>query len=251
MTTKTVTTLNSGDDMPQMRSVFSGIASGDYKHFLEAVSLEAASLLGHFHTVTSEEYPGAFSGHWRHESNFLDTMPIHPYLTTISGERLYSSVPWFYGGSYEALTDFAVDNVEAIPLLIGQWMERTRRMRQAYALRRQAYALRIAELRGYAEDDDIQVNPASESDFWAFVGLGLFGSRASLVLLDNGNLRAVWKDDGGNHVGIQFLGNRMAQYVIFKRRPGTQEISRVAGRDTLEGVRCQLRAFDLASLVDA
>ena len=34
---------------------------------------------------------------------------------------------------------------------------------------RQAYSLRIKELRGYALEDEIKVNPTSEQDFWGFV----------------------------------------------------------------------------------
>ncbi len=63
--------------------------------------------------------------------------------------------------------------------------------------------------------------------------------------MDNGNFRAVWKDKNGDHLGVQFLGDQMAEYVIFKHRPAAGSVSRVAGIDTLEGVITQLHAFDL------
>ena len=63
--------------------------------------------------------------------------------------------------------------------------------------------------------------------------------------MDNGNFRAIWKDRNGDHLGVQFLGEQMAEYVIFKQRPSVESVSRVAGIDTLEGVRTQLQAFDL------
>ena len=63
--------------------------------------------------------------------------------------------------------------------------------------------------------------------------------------MDNGNFRAVWKDKNGDHLGVQFLGDQMAEYVIFKQRPLAGSVSRVAGIDTLDGVITQLQAFDL------
>jgi len=68
--------------------------------------------------------------------------------------------------------------------------------------------------------------------------------------VDNGNLRATWKDEKGNHVGLQFLGNRFIQYVIFHHR-STGQVSRVAGCDSENGVRRQLQALDLQHLVSA
>ena len=67
--------------------------------------------------------------------------------------------------------------------------------------------------------------------------------------MDNGNLRAVWKDGHESHLGLQFLGESMVQYVIFKRREPDQPISRVAGRNTFEGLRWQIDSFELGSLL--
>ena len=67
--------------------------------------------------------------------------------------------------------------------------------------------------------------------------------------MDNGNLRAVWKDNKGNRLGLQFLGGGMVQHVIFKQRNAARPISRVAGRDTFEGIKRQIDTFDLDSLL--
>ncbi len=115
---------------------------------------------------------------------------------------------------------------------------------------RQAYTQRIEELHNEAALDGIQVNQASERDCWSFVRPGDPNRRAGLVLLDNGNLRAIWKSDDGSSVGLQFLGSEMAEYVIFSRRPATTEISRVAGVDTLQAIERKIPAFDLTSLVN-
>ena len=106
------------------------------------------------------------------------------------------------------------------------------------------YSRRIELLRSDAEDDDLVLNEASERDFWHYIRSVPFAQKAGLVLVDNGNLRAVWKGDDESHLGIQFLGNQWVEYVIFKRRPSTIDIARVAGRDTLDGVKRQIDAFD-------
>ncbi len=114
---------------------------------------------------------------------------------------------------------------------------------------REAYSLRIEELKGYALEDEIEVNPASELDFWTFVESTLLANEAALFLMDNGNLRTVWKGGKGGHVGIQFFGDQQVEYVIFKRRAVNDFVSRVAGHDTLVGVRRLILAFDLDALV--
>ena len=113
----------------------------------------------------------------------------------------------------------------------------------------QTYRNRIAELREYGVEDGVTVNLASERDFWSFVKSLPATRPGSLVLMDNGNLRAVWKGDRGSHLGLQFLGDQMIQYVIFKQRPGVSKVSRVAGADTFDGIKRQIDAFELKSLV--
>lgn len=107
------------------------------------------------------------------------------------------------------------------------------------------YHHRIETLRSDAEIEGFAVNNASEEDFWSFIGSIPSAKKAELVLMDNGNFRAVWKGKNGDHLGIQFLGEQMAEYVIFKQRPSAGSVSRVAGIDTFDGVITQLQAFDL------
>ena len=113
------------------------------------------------------------------------------------------------------------------------------------------YRDRLAELREDAEDDAIVWNEASAQDFHAFISDHPHWRKAGLELMDNGNLRAVWewKSDDETHLALQFLGNMMAQYVIFKRRPGAENVSRVAGADTFDGIKRQVAIFELIPLV--
>ena len=113
----------------------------------------------------------------------------------------------------------------------------------------QAYFARVDALRHTAAQDGYHLNPGSESDFWRFVASEPRWRKANLVLMDNSNLRAVWKDGQGTRMGLQFLGGGMVQHVIFSQRAVDRPISRVAGRDTLEGIWRQVEAFDLRSLL--
>ncbi len=113
----------------------------------------------------------------------------------------------------------------------------------------EVYRNRIEALHNDAALDGFVVNDASERDFWSFVKSMPFGGRAEVVLVDNGNLRAIWDGDDGSHIGLQFLGNRTLQYVIFRRRRGSSHISRVAGHDTFDGLKKQVRAFELECLL--
>ena len=111
-----------------------------------------------------------------------------------------------------------------------------------------AYMSRMRLLQDEAVHDGYVLNLASEIDFRQFVWSAPDIRKGNLVLMDNGNLRAIWKDEQAR-LGLQFLGGRMVQYVIFKRRKQGQPISRVTGRDSLEGLKRQIDAFELYTLL--
>ena len=111
------------------------------------------------------------------------------------------------------------------------------------------YRERISELSGDASYENISLNKTSEREFWAFLASLGFFKKGALFLLDNGNLRAVWKSKVGDQIGLQFLGNKTIQYVMFAHRPPTTTVSRVYGRDTLDGVHRQITALDLSHLI--
>ena len=95
------------------------------------------------------------------------------------------------------------------------------------------YSARLDDLREAAAEEGIEWSEASRQDFQAFVTGNPGWRKAALGLMDNGNLRAVWKGDDGSHLGLQFLGDQFGEYVIFKRRSETMPVSRVSGVDTL------------------
>ena len=107
--------------------------------------------------------------------------------------------------SRSVLTDYSVREAAAY---IQDFAEHVEQVERAFETR-QKHLCRIKQLRDYAAEDGIQVNRDSEKDFWSFVDSAPFANRAGLVLMDNGNLRAVWKGDDSARIGIQFLGRQI------------------------------------------
>ena len=104
-------------------------------------------------------------------------------------------------------------------------------------------------LQDEALHEGLVINWASRDNFEAFIRQRPGMRKGDLVLMDNGNLRATWKDDHEALLGLQFLGGMMVQFVIFKRRDIGQPVSRVAGRDDFKGLDRQIVAFELSSLL--
>ena len=116
--------------------------------------------------------------------------------------------------------------------------------------RSQPYRVRIDELIGFGLQEGIELNKASELDFWSYMTTMRHTRAAGVVLTDDGNLRAVWDDGDESRLAIEFLGGRQGEFVIFRRRSEQAPVSRVAGTDTFEGIQAQIRSFDLDFLVN-
>ena len=110
---------------------------------------------------------------------------------------------------------------------------------------------RIELLKKIGEEEEIAYNPNSEQDLWRFLKRLSFIKTPTLFLLDNGNLRAVWKGDGGKHIGLQFLGSEQIQFVIFSRRREHNNMARIRGRDDFAGITRQLDASAIGDVIYA
>ena len=110
------------------------------------------------------------------------------------------------------------------------------------------YLARIEYLQGVAEEDGYVLNGASKINFEQFILSEPNIRKGNLILMENGNLRATWTDDKRNRIGLQFIGMQMIQYLIFKHRPYEKLVSRSLGRDSFNGIKQLIEAFDLKSL---
>lgn len=113
----------------------------------------------------------------------------------------------------------------------------------------QDYLERLNVLCNQALEDGYGLSGQSAHDFLIFIHTEHQLRRGNLILMDNGNLRIMWKDEQGTQLGLQFLGDRVVQYVVFKQRRAAKHVSRVAGRDTFDGLKRQIESFELKSLL--
>ena len=112
-----------------------------------------------------------------------------------------------------------------------------------------AYRSRIEDLRGMAEDEGIKVAQESIDDFWQLIRTLLPTRKAQLVLTDDGNLIAIWDDDGGNYVDVEFLGAGSLQYLIVKGPEHSPNRTYEEGGGDIQTVKRQVQEHKLDSLL--
>jgi hypothetical protein len=96
------------------------------------------------------------------------------------------------------------------------------------------------------------VEPFSEpslADLRLFLDSFPFAERPAIFLLDDGNLRAVWRNAEKEQVGLQFLGGGIVQFVMFVQRQRPPMMSRSAGTDTLTAIRGLIKNKDCDHLL--
>lgn len=77
------------------------------------------------------------------------------------------------------------------------------------------YCNRISELVEIAKEEGLRYNETSESYFWNFIRRVYPANRAGLILTDDGNLIAVWDDKNGNYFDVEFMEDKILEYVAF------------------------------------
>jgi hypothetical protein len=87
---------------------------------------------------------------------------------------------------------------------------------------------RIAELREYAREDGEACNEGSIKDFLAFPSCFTGMEGPYLFLLDNGDLRALWKS-ADRKFAIEFLGEGRARFISWPGHPAEKEKLAIAG----------------------
>ena len=108
-----------------------------------------------------------------------------------------------------------------------------------------AYLARINDLKKYGVEDSYEASALSEFDFWKFIHSNPDYRRANLVLLENGNFRATWKDTKNSQLGVEFLGNCVVRCVIFKNWQDKRELSTAYRKIYLSDLKLQIKAFEM------
>ena len=77
------------------------------------------------------------------------------------------------------------------------------------------YAERIETLKEQAIEDGYVLDESSYNNFHKFLEKFPRLVRADLVLLENGELVAIWNGENGTEVGLQFQKDSRVQYILF------------------------------------
>lgn len=77
-----------------------------------------------------------------------------------------------------------------------------------------SYERRIDTLLGYASEEGISARDESRKGFDFFVDTTIPTDKAMLIMMDNGNLRATWREDR-SRLSLEFIGERLVHYVVF------------------------------------
>jgi hypothetical protein len=99
---------------------------------------------------------------------------------------------------------------------------------------------RLRELRVDAQVEGEAFSAASASDLRQFIQSVGVTKGPAIFLLDNGNIRALWRSLDGQQVGLQFLGGRRTQFVIFAWRENPRMMTRVTGIDSIVQTRARI-----------
>ena len=94
------------------------------------------------------------------------------------------------------------------------------------------------------------VNAKSEEGFYLFLERNPELGLTSLVLTDEGNLRAVWKAPDQFRFAVEFNADETLQFVVFRKRSGFSYVSRVTGTDTMKGVEQLIDVFELRQMLE-
>ena len=129
----------------------------------------------------------------------------------------------------------ASDEKRKTPLVLPiQWLKLIRRIRY---------------LKTEAIKSDERFSASSENALKEAMKVLPYSKPPSVFLLENGNLRTVWRCSDKQQIALQFRGNDDIQFVFFFKREDSDEIKFAYGRDSVAGIIKQIEGFNLSHLL--
>ena len=110
------------------------------------------------------------------------------------------------------------------------------------------YERRIETLLGHASEEGIVARDDSRKDFDLFVDTTIPTSQAMLIILDNGNLRATWRESR-SRLSLEFIGDRLVHYVVFMPEDGSGQPLERSGECSFDEIRAFTRLWGLWDMV--
>jgi hypothetical protein len=114
-----------------------------------------------------------------------------------------------------------------------------------------AIRTRIRELEKILkEEDGSSLSQNSVDEFYICMELAGATRSPRLFVPGNGTLRAVWRDDETNQVGLHFLGNEEVHFVLSRSYPEGPSMTSI-GVDRLGDIVRRIESHDLLKLLRA
>ena len=111
-----------------------------------------------------------------------------------------------------------------------------------------SYERRIDTLLGYASEEGIGSRDGSNKDFNLFVDTTIPTDKAMLIIMDNGNLRATWKEDR-KRLSLEFIGDRLVHYVVFIPAGADDQPLERSGECSFDEIRAFTKLWGLWDMV--
>lgn len=108
---------------------------------------------------------------------------------------------------------------------------------------------RLITLKDYAEDEGDNYCIKSERALKSFINTNKILKSPLVALMDNGNLRAIWRGSDGNQIGIQFLEEGRVQFVFLVQRPMEENPSSYFGQETTYDIISTIKNIGLSNLM--
>ena len=110
------------------------------------------------------------------------------------------------------------------------------------------YERRIETLLGYASEEGISARDESKRDFNLFVDTSIPTDKAMLIIMDNGNLRATWREDR-SRLSLEYMGDRLVDYVVFIPTGPDGQPFECTGECSFDEIRAFTKLWGLWDLV--
>ena len=110
------------------------------------------------------------------------------------------------------------------------------------------YQQRIDQLKEIADDEDIPFSGDSVQDFWIFIKKYRPSPQAGLILTDDGNLVAIWREATGGNVEVEFLGDKQCKLIVFKDPNNPLRVLPEISTDTLASIGQQIGELSFLQL---
>lgn len=140
---------------------------------------------------------------------------------------------WGHAASYMGIAPIGTSNADDV--LVGHCLSKVKE--------------RVAYLGELLDEDGLEYSQKSEAALISFIESYGIKKRPLVSVLDSGNFSARWKDESGQRVVVNFVGEEDVQFVLFAERAASDKLAVLHGSDVFGGVIKNITANGLDFLL--